>query len=249
MSLFDPNWMEKSAIIGTINKAEDRVYFSTIEGFGHFVLSANIPNGDLSAAEIITAGPSLIGSMELSGDELSILLGDVDAKTVVRVTLGEPGSEEFFGTHGKPFYPGWCLPWSNMSSLFKKEFLYKVIAFSLCLGPMSALDESDMIVVNTMAKSLEVIDVSTLSEATCGNQCQFGLSNPLDVVVDREGQMVYVLDANDHPALPTYKFTIKSINLADIVSTDGGNRAGAGKDFSNYMKYYMQWLYLKNRGN
>lgn len=106
MSLFDEDWMERSPVTGTVTNAEDRVYFTTTEGFGHFVLSVSLTDGDMSLAELVTAGPSMISSMELSKDEKYLMLGDIDAKTLIRVTIGQPNSEEFIDMGREPFYPG-----------------------------------------------------------------------------------------------------------------------------------------------
>lgn len=106
MSLFDTNWMERSPVTGTVSAAEDRVYFTTTEGFGHFVLSVGLPDGDMSSAELVAAGLSLISSMALTGDEQYLILGDVDAKTLIRVTIGDPNSEQLMDVSDRQFYPG-----------------------------------------------------------------------------------------------------------------------------------------------
>lgn len=104
-ALRDSDWMEPQPYTGVINSAENLVYFSSVEGYGHFVMKMEIPDGKVENAELVTAGPSLISSLELTPDEKHILLADVDAKALVEVNLSD-GEQKFLAEGSDDSYPG-----------------------------------------------------------------------------------------------------------------------------------------------
>lgn len=98
------DWFKDLPATGVVNEAEDTVYFSLIEDYGHAVMKFSIPNGNPDELEFITAGPTLISSIELSSDEKKLFLGDVQLKNIVEVDI-ESGDQKFLVKENN-FYPG-----------------------------------------------------------------------------------------------------------------------------------------------
>lgn len=97
-----------------------------------------------------------------------------------------------------------------------------------------------------MAKTLEVFDVSSLtkSEAIChDDDCP---SNPLDVAVDEEDHVVYVLDMTSDPNTETYKFAIKAIGEGKTtdVAEQVGSRTEEKDKVAQYIAYMKRMIQL-----
>lgn len=112
----------------------------------------------------------------------------------------------------------------------------------MLLGAMSALSNNEVLVINSMAHTLNTFDVDGLKESDeviCDEGCP---SNPLDVAVDHREQVIYVLDVTNHSELPTYTSTIKVIGKAQ--TAEEGRVTDGREQLTEYIAYMQRMLKL-----
>ena len=112
------------------------------------------------------------------------------------------------------------------------------------------LNDRELLMVNSGTNSLLKYDI-TESPSTavplCGEACMSEIVNPIDVAIDMEKQVLYVLDGISHPTLPTYVFTIKKVLPQDVMSTTTA-ASGKGahidhlKGYPEIQKLFSSWL-------
>lgn len=71
--------------------------------------------------------------------------------------------------------------------------------------------------------SYELSDAHPQAKSVCDEKCSKQIKNPFDIAYDSKTGTLLVLDASYHPVLPTYVFSIKSINVAPSADSKPAN--------------------------